>query len=161
MTATAQGSKPDPRSATAAGNAEAQIRALLDDWTGALRVKDAARVRSHYAPGDVQFNMAPPLRWSGAHAWDQKALQAWFDTFDGPIGYEMRDLTIAAGEDIAFCYFLNHLSAKAVNYGSFAMWNRVTLGFRKLDGRWLITHAHSSVPFYMDGSFKAAVDLEP
>ncbi len=24
-----------------------------------------------------------------------------------------------------------------------------------------ITHEHSSVPFYMDGSFKAAIDLKP
>ena len=27
--------------------------------------------------------------------------------------------------------------------------------------QWKIMHEHSSVPFYMDGSFKAAVDLKP
>ena len=36
-----------------------------------------------------------------------------------------------------------------------------TLGFRKIDDEWTITHEHSSVPFYMDGSFKAAIDLKP
>jgi hypothetical protein len=41
------------------------------------------------------------------------------------------------------------------------LWFRATLGFRKIDGRWKITNEHSSVPFYMDGSFKAAVDLKP
>jgi ketosteroid isomerase-like protein len=35
------------------------------------------------------------------------------------------------------------------------------LGFRKIDGKWAIAHEHSSVPFYMDGSYKAAVDLKP
>ena len=41
------------------------------------------------------------------------------------------------------------------------LWFRATLGFRKIDGKCAITHEHSSVPFYMDGSFKAAIDLKP
>lgn len=41
------------------------------------------------------------------------------------------------------------------------MWLRETLGFRKLAGEWKITHQHESVPFYMDGSFRAATDLKP
>ena len=36
-----------------------------------------------------------------------------------------------------------------------------TLCFRKSDGQWRIAHAHESVPYYMDGSVKAAVDLKP
>jgi hypothetical protein len=28
-------------------------------------------------------------------------------------------------------------------------------------GRWMVTHEHVSVPIYMDGSVKAAVDLKP
>ncbi len=41
------------------------------------------------------------------------------------------------------------------------LWFRETLGFCKIDGQWKIAHEHSSVPFYMDGSFKAAIDLKP
>jgi ketosteroid isomerase-like protein len=44
---------------------------------------------------------------------------------------------------------------------SFSLWYRVTLGLRKIDGRWLVTHEHESVPFEMDGSFRASVDLLP
>jgi ketosteroid isomerase-like protein len=43
----------------------------------------------------------------------------------------------------------------------FDLWTRVTVGLRKVDGSWRITHEHTSTPFYMDGSFKAAVDLKP
>jgi ketosteroid isomerase-like protein len=32
---------------------------------------------------------------------------------------------------------------------------------RKTNGQWRIVHDHSSVPFYMDGSYRAAVDLKP
>ena len=41
------------------------------------------------------------------------------------------------------------------------LWFRETLGFRKIDGKWEIMHKHSSVPFYMASSFKAAIDLKP
>lgn len=141
--------------------AEARIRAVLDDWADAYRAKDADRVISHHAEGNVQFIMAPPLQFSGANAWDKSALEAWFSSFDGPLGYEIRDLSIAAGDGTAFCHFLNRLGATSIRDGKFEMWNRVTLGFRKIGDRWLIAHVHQSVPFHMDGSFKAAVDLTP
>jgi ketosteroid isomerase-like protein len=38
---------------------------------------------------------------------------------------------------------------------------RTTVGLRKIDGKWLIVHVHESVPFYMDGSDRAALDLKP
>jgi hypothetical protein len=41
------------------------------------------------------------------------------------------------------------------------VWVRATVGFAKKDGAWKATHEHFSVPFYMDGSNKAAVDLSP
>ena len=41
------------------------------------------------------------------------------------------------------------------------LWYRQTLSFRKIDGEWKISHEHTSVPFYMDGSFRAAIDLKP
>jgi ketosteroid isomerase-like protein len=38
---------------------------------------------------------------------------------------------------------------------------RATVCYRRIDGKWMVTHEHLSVPFYMDGSFRAAVDLKP
>jgi PhnB protein len=35
------------------------------------------------------------------------------------------------------------------------------LGLRQRRGAWRIVHAHESVPFLMDGSIKAAIDLKP
>ena len=39
--------------------------------------------------------------------------------------------------------------------------NGVVVGLRRIDGAWRITHRHDSTPFYMDGSYRAATDLEP
>jgi PhnB protein len=71
----------------------------------------------------------------------------------GPVGYEIRDLAVTAGGDVAFCHSRTQLGG--------ALWFRSTLGLRKTGGAWRITHEHNSTPFYMDGSDKAALDLQP
>ena len=40
------------------------------------------------------------------------------------------------------------------------MWFRETVGYRKIAGRWKVTHQHSSVPFDMT-SGKPLLDLRP
>ena len=40
------------------------------------------------------------------------------------------------------------------------MWVRATTCYRKIDGTWMITHEHQSVPFDTE-SGKASLDLEP
>ena len=140
--------------------AEAQIRALIDDWAKAIRTKDVNAVMSHYATDIVTFDIAPPLEYAGADAL-KKSLGAWFPTFRGPVGYEIRDLGITAGDDVAFCRSLNRISGTRTNGEETDVWVRATVGLRKIDGKWKVTHEHTSVPFYMDGSYRAAVDLRP
>ena len=142
----------------AEARAEAQIRALIDDWARAMRAKNADGVMAHYAPDSVTFDLAPPLISTGA---DAEGLQAWFSTWPGPIGYEIRDLNITAGDDAAFCHSLNRLSGTKTDGEKADVWFRQTLCFRKIGGEWKIAHQHESVPFYMDGSYLAAVDLKP
>jgi ketosteroid isomerase-like protein len=144
-----------------ADEAERQIRAILADWSEGHRLKDASRIVSHLTNDNVQFILAPPLQYSGKQGWDKQAFEAWFAGFEGPIGWEVRDLSIAAGTDIAFCHFMCCLSATAVGQGDFSLWFRNTFGFQQRAGRWRVTHVHSSVPFHMDGSFRAAIDLTP
>jgi PhnB protein len=139
---------------------EAQVRAAIDGWARALRAKDVDGVMAHYAPDLVQFDMAPPLQYAGQNAL-KKGLEEWFSSWHGPIGYEIRDLRITASEDAAFSHSLSGLSGTRTSGEKSDVWFRHTLGFRKIGGDWKIAHAHESVPFYMDGSYRAAVDLRP
>jgi ketosteroid isomerase-like protein len=139
---------------------EAQIRELMTEWEAGVRAKDAKRLVSRFAPEIVQFTLAPPLKQANAD--DPGELEKWFAGFEGPMDYEVRDLTITAGEDVAFCHSLNCLSATPQGSPQgFELWLRSTVGLRKIDGEWRITHEHTSTPFYMDGSFRSAVDLKP
>ena len=137
---------------------EAEIRKLIDDWSNALRTKDADRVVSFQAADYTHFSLAPPLMSKRP---DAKSLRAWFDTWKGPIGQEIRDLTIVAGDDTAFSTALIRMSGTKIDGEKPDLWFRGTLCFRKIAGAWKIAHEHESVPFYMDGSFRAALDLKP
>ena len=144
----------------ATGSNEGEIRALIDDWAMAVRAKDVDAVTSHYAANIVAFDLAPPLEYAGADTL-RRSLETWFPTFQGPIGYEVRDLSITAGGDVAFCRSLNRISGTRTDGEHTDVWVRATVGLRKIDGEWKVTHEHASVPFYMDGSYRAAIDLKP
>ena len=88
-------------------------------------------------------------------------MKQWFDTWDGPITWSMHEVNIAVGGDIAYAHGLGHMTGKKVDGEQVDVWVRCTGGFRKKGGTWQVTHQHTSVPFYMDGSLKAAVDLKP
>ncbi|HEX6102749.1 MAG TPA: nuclear transport factor 2 family protein [Alphaproteobacteria bacterium] len=144
----------------AASSDELQVRSLVERWAGRLRAKDVEGVLSHYAPEIVSFDLAPPLHYAGMNALREN-LSAWFPTFRGPVGYEVRDLVVTASTDLAFCRSLNRISGARTDGTATDVWIRMTLGCRKIDGGWKIVHEHASVPFYMDGSYKAATDLAP
>jgi uncharacterized protein (TIGR02246 family) len=139
---------------------QAQIRQLMDHWAEAIRSKDVDRVMSQYTPDIEAFDLAPPLQYQGADAY-RKNWEAWFPTFRGAIGYEIRDLNIVASDDIAFSHSVNRITGTRTDNEQTDVWVRATVCFRKIRGKWKIVHEHQSVPFYMDGSYKAAVDLTP
>ncbi len=127
-------------------DAHAQIRALIDRQAQAIRAKDIDGSVASYAPDVLLFDVVGPLCAAGSDALRERLAQ-WFSSFEGPIGYELRDLAIEAGEDVAFAHSLNRVSASMRDGRKLDMWWRATLCWRRLDGAWLITHAHASVPF--------------
>jgi uncharacterized protein (TIGR02246 family) len=148
--------KPDNSKATS----DARIRERLDDWAKAVRAKDVEAVMSHYATNILLFDLASPLQWKGADVCRNNWAE-WFSTFQGPVGYEISELSITAGDDVAFCHSLNWIYGSRTTGEQTDVWVRATVGLRKIDGRWTITHEHYSVPFYMQPPYKASLDLKP
>jgi PhnB protein len=143
---------------TAAGVSGREISVVIDAWAEGLRRKDVEAVARHFTDNPVGFYLAPPLV---ADADLGTNMSEWFDTFDGPLGYEIRDLTIHASGDVGWAHALNHLTGRKTSGEETDLWFRLTMGFDKIGDDWKIAHAHESVPFLMDGSGKAALDLKP
>ena len=138
---------------------EGQIRNLMNDWVKAIRAKDCDTLMSNYAPGVLLFDLITPLQYVGSEAGRQR-MEEWFGSFRGPIEFETRNLSITAGDDVAFCHSLNRVSGTMTDGENVDMWWRATVCFRKIGGRWMIAHEHSSVPFDTETG-RASLDLKP
>lgn len=138
---------------------EAEIRKLIDGFVKAIRAKDMNGVMSVFAPEVVSFDLGPPLQHGGGEEFI-KRWQALFDAYQDSIDYEIHDLSIAAGDDIAFSHSLNRISGTMKNGQKSERWVRWTACYRKTDGKWLIAHEHVSVPIDVK-SEKAMLDLKP
>jgi ketosteroid isomerase-like protein len=140
---------------------ETQIRSLLDDFTRAIRNRDADGAINLLAGDAVTFDLAPPLRMGPEASHDRSKLEEWFATWKSPINSQSHDLEIAVGDGVAYAYGLQHMTGTKTDGENVDLWFRATACFRRKDGHWCITHMHNSVPFAMDGSDKALLDLKP
>jgi len=140
-------------------NDEAEIQRLLDEGIRSLRAKNLEGVMALYAPEVVSFDIAPPLRYLGAEAF-RKLWEEVFSSFQGPIGYELHDLSITVGGDLAFTHSLNRISGTLNTGQQTDLWLRWTACFRKINGTWRIMHHHNSVPVDLVTG-RAVLDLKP
>lgn len=138
---------------------EAEIRRRINERVEGIRDMNLEGVMSIYAADIVSFDLDPPLQYAGTEAKRKR----WADVlarYKRPLGYEVRDLAITVGDDVAFGYSLNRISGTLKNGNSAGLWLRWTTCLRKIDGNWLIVHEQVSVPVDPE-SGKAFMDLEP
>jgi PhnB protein len=136
---------------------ERAVREAIQRRNAALSAKDAAALRATGAAGFVSYSLAPPLQQSEG----KEGPKPWFATWDGPIGLEVQGLKVTAGDDVAFAHGLFHMTGRRTDGSATDLWFRQSFGLKRRGEAWKIIHEHSSVPFLMDGSFRAAVDLKP
>ncbi|GGN63692.1 hypothetical protein GCM10010112_23180 [Actinoplanes lobatus] len=138
---------------------EAKIRQQIETIVEGLRAKDLGALKQPYSTDVVSFDVEPPLQHVGIDA----KLKNWANVFAffEDVSYEVRDLNVIVGEEVAFGHGFTRLSGTLKDgTATPGMWVRVTYCFRKIDGTWLITHDQVSVPFDVR-SGKGVVDLEP
>lgn len=140
-------------------NEEAEIKKVIEGGVEAIRAKDLDGVMSMYASELVSFDIVPPLQYVGTDAYREKWGET-FSSFPGPINYEIVDLSITVGDDVAFAHSFNRLSATMNNGQKIGNWLRWTACFRKIGGKWLIAHMQASVPVDLETG-KAVLGLKP
>ena len=140
-------------------NAQAQIRDIIEARVRAVDAKDLETLMANHAPNVLSFDVINDLQVRGADAVRARA-QSWFSAYPGKIGYEVRDLKITAGTDVAFCTYLYHVTGTQQDGGNVSMWVRATVCLQKIGGSWRIVHEHQSVPFNGETG-QAALDLQP
>ncbi len=125
-------------------NEENTIRALVEDWAAAVHAGDLAGVLADHAPDIVMFDVPPPHE-------GVRGLDAYRDTWPpffrwqaGGAVFEITSLEITAGDEVAFAHALLRCDDPHGLAAHPTRRLRLTLGLRKQDGRWLVTHEHHS-----------------
>jgi uncharacterized protein (TIGR02246 family) len=140
-------------------NSEGEIRELIDHFANAFRAKDVDGIMSFFAPDIVSFDILPPLAAAGAGVF-VKHWEKFFESHQGPIHVEFPDVSIAAGDDVAFSYCVHRIKGTLKSGQHTDWWLRWTACYRKFNGKWLIVHEHVSVPADL-GTGNALLDLKP
>lgn len=123
---------------------ETEIRRLVEQWADAVHAGDLQRVLADHADDIVMFDVPPPH--DGVRGVD--AYRATWPPFfewqrQGAL-FELVELEVTAGENVAFAHALLRCGTPAELDKSPDTRLRLTIGLRKRDGRWIVTHEHHS-----------------
>ena len=140
-------------------NSEASVRAIIEARATAVGAGDLDALVADLAEDVVSCDVVDPLRRTGKASSRRRAAE-WLAAYGGPVSWENRDVHITTDGDVAFSHALSRVTGKLKTGTEIDMWFRTTLGFRRIGGRWLITHEHGSVPFDPQ-SGKASLNLKP
>ncbi len=122
---------------------ETAIRNQIEAWAKAVRDRDMPGILRHHAPDMVMFDVPPPLQLRGIDAYEASWPQ-FFDASPKPIRFDIIDMEVTAGQDVAFAVVL--MRCAMIEGGNIDLDFRLTVGLRKIDGQWTVTHEHHSVP---------------
>jgi ketosteroid isomerase-like protein len=128
----------------ASSDDEVVLAELIAKWSKAVRDEDLAGIRANHDPDMLMFDVPLPLLSRGLDAY-METWQTFYPSQVRPVIFDFEDLEITAGSDVAFATAIGHCvyieSGKKTDLKF-----RLTMGFKKYDDRWRITHEHHSVP---------------
>jgi ketosteroid isomerase-like protein len=126
---------------------QAQIKTLLESWADAVRRHDIPAILAHHEVDILMFDLPPPLQCKGIEAYRQ-TWDLFFRYHKPGAAFDIEELAVIAGDDVAFAAAIMRCgpdsSSNPADRDGFLF--RLTVGLRKLDGGWRITHEHHSVP---------------
>ena len=124
---------------------EAQIRDLVEGWARAVRSKNIDGILANHSPEILMFDVPPPAQSKGMEAY-KKTWDVFFAWFQDSGVFDISELNITAGDDVAFATALMRCAGTESNGDIIELDFRLTICFRKIDERWTVMHEHHSVP---------------
>jgi len=130
--------------ATTKDTNEIQIKNLVENWAMAVRNKDIDAILAHHSEDIVMYDVTPPFQSVGIDAY-RKTWDLFFK-YTRPTVFDIQELHITAGDDVAFCFAKMKCEDKSNTKDYVPLDFRLTIGLKKINGQWTILHEHHSVP---------------
>jgi uncharacterized protein (TIGR02246 family) len=125
---------------------ERSVRELVERWVAAVHGGDLDTVVTDHSDDIVMFDVPPPNEGVRGIAAYRETWPPFFEWQRSGASFELTELEVTAGADVAFAWGLL-VCGTAEDLGADPTLRlRLTLGLRKVDGRWIVTHEHHSFP---------------
>jgi uncharacterized protein (TIGR02246 family) len=124
---------------------EAAIRELVESWARAVRVKDLDGILANHSTDMLMFDVPPPLQSKGIEAY-KKTWELFFSWSNDPVVFDIKDMNIIAGSDVAFVAALMRCAGTEKNGERIELEFRLTIGLRRIGDQWIVLHEHHSIP---------------
>jgi uncharacterized protein (TIGR02246 family) len=123
-----------------------EVRRLIEAWADAVHGGDLDRVLAQHADDIVMFDVPPPEKGvRGIDAY-RETWPPFFEWQAAGASFEIESLDVTAGDDVAFAYALLRCGTQDELRQDPANRLRLTIGLRKQNGAWVVTHEHHSFP---------------
>jgi uncharacterized protein (TIGR02246 family) len=123
-----------------------QVEDLIRTWAAAVHAGDLDAVLAGHASDIVMFDVPPPQQGvRGIDAY-RDSWPGFFEWQASGAVFEIESLDVTAGEEVAFAYGLLRCGTAEEFARNPEQRLRLTVGLRKVDGRWVVTHEHHSFP---------------
>jgi uncharacterized protein (TIGR02246 family) len=122
------------------------VRDLIERWADAVHAGDLDAVLADHADDVVMFDVPPPddgVRGIDAY---RETWPPFFEWQRSGASFEIVELDVAVGEDVAFAWALLRCGTDDELRREPGARLRLTVGLRKVHGRWLVAHEHHSFP---------------
>lgn len=123
---------------------DAMIATFIRTWAHAVHEGHLDTVLADHAPDIVMFDVPPPDH-------GVRGLDAYRDTWPpffewqrSGASFEITELHVTAGDEVAFAHALLRCGTAEQLRDDPEHRLRLTIGLRKRDGRWVVTHEHHS-----------------
>ncbi len=121
---------------------EQLIKSIIDNWAQAVRAKIFREYLLIILP--IFYCLMCPNLFSQRYRYLRLSWEQVFYNWYGDDGqFEVIELNITAGNDVAFCHGI--INCSGVEKGQkVSIKVRLTIGLKKISNQWLITHEHHS-----------------
>lgn len=120
------------------------IREMIERWARAVHDGDMPAVLEDHAHDIVMFDVPPPQQ--GVRGLDayRATWPGFFEWQASGAVFEIESLEVTAGTDVAYAFALLKCDRPEELKRDPEHRLRLTIGLRKEDGRWVVTHEHHS-----------------
>ena len=135
----------DAKSQPATSNDELEIRKLIEQWAKAVREENRAAIRADHAPNILMFDVPPPFLSRGLDDY-MATWEKFFSSSERSVAFAFHDVQVTCGQEVAFATAVGRCVNIDTSGKREPLEFRLTMGLRKIDGRWRVMHEHHSLP---------------